>query len=101
MPPEFEPPIQPDHDPFGFTERERLFDHVIHNRFIEILKDPQTTILKAEMSSNTFGEFLFVATKRRVGEHVAHITFYGLGYHEYRERWIDKEWAWYESTPSS
>lgn len=24
-----------------------------------------------------------------------------LPYHEYRERWIDKEWTWYESTPSS
>jgi hypothetical protein len=101
MSPEFQPPNQSENHPFGFTERERLFDRVSHNRLIEILKDPQTAILKTEMNSNTFGEFLFVATKRGVGEHVAHITFYGLGYHEYRERWIDKEWAWYESTPSS
>jgi hypothetical protein len=99
--PEFQPPISPDQEPYGFTEHERLFDRISHNRLIEILKDPQTTILKADLDSNTFGEFLFVATQRGAGEKVAHVTFYGLGYHEYRERWIDKEWAWYESTPYS
>ncbi len=100
MSPEFQPPISPDHEPYGFTEHERLFDRISHNRLIEILKDPQTAILKAEMNSNTFGEFLFVSTKRVTGENVAHITFFGLGFHEYRERWVDKEWSWYESTPS-
>lgn len=25
------------------------------------------------------------------------MTFYGLGYHEYRERWISEEWFWYQS----
>lgn len=101
MSPEFQPPISPDHEPYGFTEQERLFDRVSHNRLIEILKDRETAILKAEMNSNTFGEFLFVSTKRGVGDNVAHVTFFGLGFHEYRERWIDKEWSWYESTPSS
>ena len=101
MSPEFQPPISPDHEPYGFTEHERLFDRINHSRLIEILKDPQTVILKAEMNSTSFGEFLFVSTKRATGERAAHITFYGLGYHEYRERWIDKEWAWYESTPTS
>ena len=93
MSPEFQPPIQPDHEPYGFSEHEKLFDLVSHNRLLEILNDPQTSVLKTEMNSNSFGEFLFVATKRGAGEHVAHITFYGLGYHEYRERWIDKEWV--------
>jgi hypothetical protein len=99
--PEFQPPFSPDHEPYNFTENERLFDRISHNRLIEIVNDPQTAVLKAEMNSNSFGEFLFVATKQGVGERIAHITFYGLGYHEHRERWIDKEWSWYESTPSS
>jgi hypothetical protein len=99
--PELQPQSSPDQEPYGFTENERLFDRVTNNRFLAILNDPSTHILKADVSSNSFGEFLFVATKREVGEHVAHITFYGLGYHEYRERWIDKDWSWYESTPSN
>jgi hypothetical protein len=27
------------------------------------------------------------------------MTFYGLGYHDHRERWITDEWYWYQSTP--
>jgi len=29
------------------------------------------------------------------------MTFYGLGYHEHRERWITKEWFWYQAEPFS
>ncbi len=101
MSPEFQPQSSPEQEPYGFSENERLFDRVTHNRFLAILNDPQTDILKAEMNSNSFGEFLFVSTRRGAGDTASQITFYGLGYHEYRERWIDKEWAWYESTPSS
>ena len=25
------------------------------------------------------------------------MTFYGLGFHEYRERWISEEWFWYQA----
>jgi hypothetical protein len=25
------------------------------------------------------------------------ITFFGLGYHDYRERWIANEWFWYRA----
>jgi hypothetical protein len=27
------------------------------------------------------------------------MTFYGLGYHEYREKWITEEWYWYQAMP--
>jgi len=27
------------------------------------------------------------------------MTFYGLGYHEYRERWFTNEWYWHQSNP--
>ena len=29
------------------------------------------------------------------------ITFYGLGFHEYRDRWFTNEWRWYETPFSS
>src|SRR5690606_41893474 len=25
------------------------------------------------------------------------LTFYSMGFHEYRERWVYQEWYWYES----
>ena len=28
------------------------------------------------------------------------MTFFGLGYHKYRERWLSNEWFWYQ-TPAS
>jgi hypothetical protein len=97
MTPEIESQNFPEHNPFGFTEREKLFDRISHPRLISILENTQTVILKAEVNSNNFGEFLFVSTRRRVGEKPIYVTFWGLGFHEYRERWLDKEWSWYES----
>jgi hypothetical protein len=29
------------------------------------------------------------------------MTLYGLGYHEQRERWITREWFWYQAEPYS
>ena len=28
------------------------------------------------------------------------MTFYGLGHHDYRERWLSDEWFWYQSQGS-
>jgi hypothetical protein len=98
--PEFLSPTPPENEPYGFTEREKIFDRISHKRLLAIVTDPQTTILKAEVSSNTFGEFLFVSTKRETPKQPLHITFWGLGFHDYRERWIHDEWYWYEDYPS-
>lgn len=100
MSPERKPNSSHDQEPFSFTDHERLYDRVSHERFLSLLNDPQITIFKATVDSNSFGEFLFIGTRRGEGANISNITFYGLGYHEYRERWIDKEWSWYESTPS-
>jgi hypothetical protein len=86
--------------PFEFTEQERLNDRLSHARFQALLQDNRTTIHEAALSSNTYGEFLFVTVARPKGEEQTHLTFYGLGYHEYRERWITETWGWYEATPS-
>lgn len=82
---------------FGLTERERLFDKVSHERFLEILDDSKTKVHRIEESTNSFGEYLFVTISRPGKSKRIFITFYGLGYHEYRERWIADEWNWYQS----
>lgn len=82
---------------FGFTERERLFDKVSHARFLEFLDDPKTKVHRIEESTNSYGEYLFVTVSRPGKGTRLFMTFYGLGYHEYRERWISDEWNWYQS----
>ncbi|MCZ7545095.1 MAG: hypothetical protein M5R40_16935 [Anaerolineae bacterium] len=91
-------PVQPDPDEgFGFTEEEQLFYRVSHERFQAILEDEATTIHRVDESSNNYGEFLFVTVSQMVGERRVCMTFYGLGLHELRERWLVDEWHWYEA----
>lgn len=85
---------------YGLTENEQLFDRVSHERFQKIASDLETRIHQIQVSTNNYGEFLFVTTSRTVNNSRAHLTFWGLGYHEYRERWISEEWFWYQGFPS-
>lgn len=82
---------------FNLTEREQLFDRVSHERLLEILSDPKTQVHALEKSHNNYGEYLFVTLSRPGGKQRVFLTFYGLGYHEYRERWVYEDWYWYES----
>ena len=82
---------------FGLTERERLWDRVSHERFLQILSDPKTQVHALEESHNNYGEYLFVTLSRPGGKQRIFLTFYSLGFHEYRERWVYQEWYWYES----
>jgi len=43
-----------------FNERERLYDRISHERFMAILSGEQTTPHSITISSNNYGEFLFV-----------------------------------------
>jgi hypothetical protein len=67
------------------------------------LEDERTTIHSVELSANNYGEFLFVTVSlpeqanQPVGERKSVVTLYGLGYHEYRERWVHQEWFWYQA----
>ena len=83
---------------FGFTEQEKLRWRVDSNRFEEILMDERTQIHTIAESSNTFGEFLFVTTSRPGQQGRICMSFYGQGFHEYRERWLIDEWFWYQAT---
>lgn len=86
-------------EPFIFTESEKLWDKLSDSRFRTLLDDPQTTIHKAEVDSNDYGEFLFVTVSRSEEGRQQVLTFYGYGYHEYRERWYTEEWACYRTNP--
>ena len=81
-------------NPFDFTERERLYDRVSHERLLAIIEDEQTTVHDLMVSTNRFGEFQFITVSGPTGSST---TFYGSGYHDYRERWITGEWYWYEA----
>ncbi|MEZ4667883.1 MAG: hypothetical protein R3E39_08210 [Anaerolineae bacterium] len=84
-------------DVYGLTEHERLFDRISDERFRTLVQDIETIVHKMEVSANTYGEFLFVTTSRTVDTDRHRITFWGLGFHEYRERWLTQEWFWYVS----
>jgi hypothetical protein len=85
----------PPEEDLTFTKREELYNRVTDGRLRAFLDDTKTTIHRAEVSSNSYGGFLFLTISRERDQRRECITFYGLGYHEYRERWFTDEWFWY------
>lgn len=102
---ENEPTIHPaprrPYEVFGLTKKEVIDWRIDSQRFEEIFNDEQTVIHEIKDSSNNYGEFTFVITSRPGDLRRIYMTFYGLGYHEYRERWITDEWYWYQTNPFS
>jgi len=84
---------------FGLTEKEVLHWRVNNEHFEQIIQDIDTIIHDVKESSNNYGAFLFVSTSRKGDQGRIWMTFYGLGYHEHRERWITDEWFWYQANP--
>lgn len=84
---------------FGFSEKEALFDRVSHQRLLEFLEDETTQLHRVEFSSNNYGEFFFVTVSRPGQDRRIWVSFYGLGFHERRERWLTDEWFWYHNNP--
>ena len=88
---------QPPPEGFGLTDNEKLFDRVSHERFMALVFDENTTIHQLTIDGNNYGEFLFLTVSRPAEQGRECITFWGLGMHEYRERWLTKEWFWYRA----
>ena len=86
-----------DHSAFEFTDDENLFERVLHQRFMRLVADRHVKIHEIKENGNAFGEFLFVTLSRRDKPDQRQLVFYGLGYHDQRERWIHEYWRWYES----
>ena len=82
-------------DPFGFTEHEQLWDRISDARFQALIDDAATTIHTIDIDSNSYGEFAFVTLSREAQGQRVIVRFWGLGYHEHRERWITSHWNWY------
>jgi len=91
------PPTQKPYEVFGFTEKERLCGRVNQDRFEAILNDKRTRIHEIKSSTNSFGDFLFITVSRAGAQGWISMTLYGLGLHEYRERWFTHEWFWYQA----
>jgi len=85
----------PQPEGFRLTENEKLFDRISDARFQQLLFNDQTTIHNVKVDSNSYGEFLFVTVSRPATQGDEHLTFWGLGHHEYRDRWITDEWFYY------
>jgi len=84
---------------FGMNQKDILYGRINNERLGAILMDNQTTIHAIQETSNNYGEFLFITVSRPGDKDRSVITFYGLGYHEYRERWFTNEWFWYRGNP--
>ena len=87
--------LDPRSQPFTFTDREQLFDRISDERFRELIERESTTLHEASISTNNYGEFLFATVSWQSQTGREYVTFWGLGFHEYRERWIGQEWYWY------
>src|SRR5258706_7262199 len=79
-----------------FTEREELADRIDNERFMALVSQTKVDIHEVELSSNSFGEFLFVTVSCRTENPRHLLTFWGLGYHEFRARWNVDTWQWHE-----
>ena len=93
-------PYQSDAEIFGLTEKEQLWDRLSNERFQKIVADPDTKIHEAHVSTNTYGEFLFILLSRMGDMRQAVLTFFSLGFHELREEWVTDHWRWYSSHSS-
>jgi len=91
------PKHQRPYEVFGISEEEVGQWRISDERLNEILANPNISIHTIKVESNSYGEFLFLTTSRGVGQNRTCMTFWGLGFHEYRDRWIHQEWFWHQT----
>ena len=84
-------------DIFGLTNKEQLYDFTSDTHFQAILQSEETTIHQITVDTNSYGEFMFVTVSREAAGKPRFMTFWGLGFHEPRERWLTQEWRFHES----
>ena len=94
---ETRPPYLKTADVFGLTNKEQFYDFISDTHFQDIVQTSETTIHQLTVDTNEYGEFLFVTVSREVVGKPRFMTFWGLGYHEKRERWLTQEWRFHES----
>jgi hypothetical protein len=85
------------HNIFDFTDNEKLFERVRHERLLALLEQADTHIHEVTLSTNTYGEFMFVSLTKQGDPFPGYVSFWGLGLHEQRERWLTEEWCYFRS----
>jgi hypothetical protein len=90
------PEREPRREANWLTDAERLDERISHTRLLGVLQRRDVVIHSVKDDHNAYGEFLFVTVSRQTA-HPRVITFYGLGYHEHRERWLVDIWRFYDS----
>ena len=75
------------------TEHEMLYETISLDKFRNILSNPDIEVLSYSVDYNNYGEFLFIRVRHK--DDPAHdFTFFGLGFHDCRNRFIDT-FSWY------
>lgn len=77
------------------NENENLFNKVSYRRLIEILNKDEVNILRFTKSTNSYGSFQFINIQ--INDCKEYLTFYGLGLHEYRNRYYIDEFHVYSN----
>lgn len=92
-----QPPATSLRDVFGFSNHEMLDYRLSHKRLMELIDDDRSVVHSVSLDYNNYGEWLFVTLSLPAGDKRHVVTFYGLGFHEYRERWYTDQWFWYRA----
>ncbi len=95
------PHAQRPYEVLGLTETEQRSGLISDAKFQEIIKAQDVLIHEVKESFNHYGTFLFVTISRSGRNGRVFATFYGLGFHKNRERWIKDEWFWYQNIGNS
>ncbi len=91
--------LTPSNAPFVLTDDEHFARQLTHARFAALFHHPATRLLGIEVSTNLYGEWLFVTLllDADTDTNTHPLTFWGLGYHSSRERWLTGEWHWHQA----
>ena len=71
---------QPQKEGFIFTDHEKLYNRLNTLRFRNMINDYRTTVHSIEVSTNSFGTFLFVTASYPQKDKREYITFWGAGF---------------------
>lgn len=81
-------------DAFGLTHQNFLWSKVSLKRAVEIMRKGNVEILdqnngELNIGTNSYGEFVFVTLRAKTDQGNIYVQFWGLGYHEYRDKYLD------------
>jgi len=79
----------------GASYCDEVLDDVVKHETLMKLIDRAEYIYQFENANNLYGHFLFIGLALRFQNEIIPITFYGLGYDEYKDKYIVDKWGFY------